>query len=605
MTHRVRRLAVLGALSAAASLALAPSIIAGAAARHADQVSRVRSGAAADPLPTLVQATADMPPQVPATPSCTVTLSHHVFGNSYYAPDTGAYAPPAACPGPWSRVILTLSSTVDGVQFDRSLTVSVGSLVLLHGTTSEPCCSQGLNAVTWTVQRDVTADSTVLEQPGTYAVQLDNVNTSTYTGQYDTTVTLTYYETGAGAPAPDVAPFDVPVTSGDPANEEYTIGANGQTPGRAESFPRNLDFLTADLFTDGQGPCEEFWWSEPGQCSTGTPYREVAIYLDGRLAGAAPVYPTVFTGGDGPGLWEPIPSPRTWDLRPYSVDLTPFVGLLTDGAPHEVTLGVLDSAIGSGDFWPVAATLHGWVDPNATQVTGTETDTNPPAPTDDTSGSTPATYSDNALHTLTFTGVLGAVEAGGDRWLVPYTVTDRLALATTEDAAGLTTDSSWSWSTESSLGAPATGAGTAPPPAPLVTADTLTTGAYSIVSSGLTHFSFTDNAHTTVTDLAGHQAWSEYDDSMDTSGPTGLATNGVEDNTYRDGDSAGTCYDRTLTAAGTGLYQSADGPFCPGAAPAASVPESPAAVMLPTGAMTLLVVSLVAPPRRRRRRTAT
>ncbi|MHB8719283.1 MAG: peptide-N4-asparagine amidase [Candidatus Dormibacteria bacterium] len=604
MTLRSRRLAVAAML--AASVAALTASPAGAAARHRD----LRGAAAGtSTLPPQQQVTADMAPPVPNTTSCTTTLSVHDFAFSYGAPDKGTYAPPAACPGPWAAVILTLTSSVSGNQFDRSLTVSVGDVVLLHGTTSEPCCiaaeatPQTEIPVTWTVQRDVTADSLVLQRPTTYAVQLDNVVNATYTGVYHTTVTLTYYEPAPTVLAARVPAVDIPITTGDPANMEYTISKNGQTVGRSVTFPHNLVSLSADLFTNGQGPCEEFWWSEPGQCASGTPFREVAIYLDGHLAGAAPVYPTVFTGGDGPGLWEPIPSPRTWNLRPYTVDLTPFVASLADGLPHQVTLGVLDAAMGAGDFWPLAATLHGDVDAATTQTTGWERDSNAATPTDDTSATTPATYSDNASHALTFTGAV--VSAAGS---FTDTVTENASMKATEDnVVGVATDTSWTWNTESNISSL-----TPPMPAAASAArlagtgtDTVTSATYSIVSTALTHFAFTDNARTTVSRAGVQTAWSEFDDSMETSDASGIVQNGVEDNTYRYGDSTGICYDRTITAPGTGLYQTVDGSNCPAGAPPSSLPETPAAAMLPIAALTLLLAVSVAPPRRlRRRRTS-
>ena len=563
------------------------------AARHQDRApTPAHAAAGASTLPDEPQTTAEMPVRVPATPSCTETLTVHDFGWSYGAPATGAYSPPAACPGPWATVVLALTSTVGGVQFDRSLTVSVGDVVLLHGTTSEPCCT-GQNAVTWTVQRDVTAESAVLAVPSHFAVQLDNIVDSTYTGVYHTTVTLTYYEPGPGVPAATTPSVVIPVTSGNPANEEYSIGANGQTVGRTVTFPRNLVRLSAELFANGQGPCEEFWWSAPNgtSCLAGTPYREVAVYLDGRLAGAAPIYPTVFTGGDGPGLWEPIPSPRTWNLRPYTVDLGPFVGTLTDGLPHAVTIGVLDSAIGSGDFWPVAATLLGDIDAREPVAAGALTSAAPPAaPVDDTSASTPATYADTATHDLVFSGWV-TTSTG----TLTDTVTERSTATDTQDAvAGATTDTSWTWTAESVVTRAA-----ALPGGASTTTDILTTATSSIVSSALTHFSFTDNGRTTTSVDGVPASWSEFDHSMDTSDATGLAVNGVEDDTYRYGDSLGACYSRTVLAAG-GQATSADRPDCPGAQPAASVAEAPAGPLL-VGSGALVLGALPVTARRRRR----
>src|SRR6266702_2469540 len=50
----------------------------------------------------------------PATPHCTVTAMQRDFANSYGQPFTGTLTPPAACPGPWSKVVLDWSGSVAG-----------------------------------------------------------------------------------------------------------------------------------------------------------------------------------------------------------------------------------------------------------------------------------------------------------------------------------------------------------------------------------------------------------------------------------------------------------------------------------------------------------
>jgi hypothetical protein len=115
------------------------------------------------PTDSQQQVSAARPIPLPSSPSCTVTLMVHDFANSYGAPFNGTYTPPAACPGPWAKAVLTLTSTVSGVQFDRDVYVAIGHAVVLDGTTSEPCCTG--NASTWTVQRDVTDVSALLTSP--------------------------------------------------------------------------------------------------------------------------------------------------------------------------------------------------------------------------------------------------------------------------------------------------------------------------------------------------------------------------------------------------------------------------------------------------------
>jgi len=390
----------------AALVALLLVTVGGTAAQAGDRRLRDTAAQAGPqaglPTDTQQQVTAERPIPVPPTASCTETLMVHDFANSYYQPYTGTYAP--TCAGPWSKVVLTFTGSVAGVQFDRTLNVAVGHALLLRGSTSEPCCTG--NRVNWAVQRDVTQYASLLASSQPVLVQLDNVNDSTYTGVYHTTLTLTFYSTSATVPAAAAPDVVLPVTSTNPVEPTFELTKTGQRAGSAVTFPRNLSSLRAELFADGHGPCEEFWYTDPGDCA-GTPYREVAVYLDGALAGAAPVYPVAFTGLDGPGLWEPIPSPRAWDLRPYDVDLTPFVGTLTDGAAHSVRLGVLGAVYQGGDYWPVAANLLGTVQHDTAVTTGGLLSASAAAAPTNAEGGDPtglARYTDTASHELTFTG---------------------------------------------------------------------------------------------------------------------------------------------------------------------------------------------------------
>lgn len=510
------------------------------------------AGAATLPaLPTLQQESADPPITGPATTTCTETIMVHDFAFSYGQPYNGTYTPPAGCPGPWAKVVLTFTGTVAGVQFDRMLDVFVGHAEFLRGSTSEPCCLG--NAITWTVQRDVTQYSSLLTSPQPVTVHLDNVYNSTYTGIYQTTASLTFYQAGPGAPAaeaPDVVlPVSADGTDG-PGAATFTLGKVGQTAGSQITFPQNLVRLQAELFADGHGACEEFWWGDPENCA-GTPYREVAIYLDGQLAGAAPVYPTTFTGADGPGLWEPIPSPRAWDLRPYVVDLTPFVGLLTDGAPHEVTLGVLDASYGPGDYWPVTANLLGWTSSNQGRTRGALVSASaPPAPTD-VLGTDPTGQgiedTDNASHALSFTGWV----RDGDL-VRTTTVTENMSATDTQTPT--TVDTSWDWRQVSATST----AG----PSGTTTTEVDSDSSYAIDNVALTHFGFSDANTTTVSTDGTRTAWSSFAETMSTSA-VGLAANGVEKETYQLGDSAGDCYDKTLAAAGGLVVATLNGSSCP------------------------------------------
>lgn len=483
------------------------------------------------PTDTQQQLSAERPIPVPSTHSCTVPLMTHDFHSSYGTPFNGTYTPPAGCKGPWAKVVLTLTSTVGGVQFDRDVYVAIGHAVVLDGTTSEPCCT-GINASTWTVQRDVTDISALLTTRQPVQVELDNVNDSTYTGVYHTLLSLTFYATDARTPAGPHPDRLLPISSAGKGGPMLSISKNGQRVGESVVFPRNLDRLHAQIFADSHGPCEEFWWGDPGQCA-GKPYREIAVYLDGKLAGAAPAYPAIYTGAGGPGLWEPIPAPRAWNLRPYDLDLTPFVGVLTDGRAHSVQLGILDMTLASGDFWAAAVNLQIWTAHSHGRTRGHLISTTAPAnPTDTISDPTSqgAPYTDTSSHTLVFKG---------DRVVDGHTIVTTVNETMGEDArqAVLVDDGSWHW-TQSTTTADGWGHTT------VVTQ----TAAYTLATDVFTTYQIED-AGTTTTDVDHvRKSWTSYDETMRTADATGIAFNGAEQEQYGYSDDTGACYDHQLAS---------------------------------------------------------
>ena len=89
-----------------------------------------------------------------------------------------------------------------------------------------------------------------------------------------------------------------------------------------------------------------------------------------RPAGVAPVYPWIFTGGIDPYLWFPIPGVQTLNFTPYRVDLTPFVGVLSNGSQqHTVSLSVYNA----DSYFSATASLLLYLDAGTSQVTGAVT----------------------------------------------------------------------------------------------------------------------------------------------------------------------------------------------------------------------------------------
>ncbi|MGZ6826320.1 MAG: peptide-N4-asparagine amidase, partial [Mycobacteriales bacterium] len=372
---------------------------------------------------------------LPSTPACTTTVVKDFrFHNTAYgsdAPFTGDYVP--TCTGPWSKVVLTMSASVrTGTQFDRIGDVLIGGVELLHLTTAEGEAGE----TTWSVQRDVTAYSSLLAQRQPVYFIIGNQTDSTYTGDFYGTLSLTFYR--GTATVPDrVLGLNPGVDRGLPTRSKDAPLVSSVT------VPTNATALTAEVFASGHGAEEEDWWNAPFVCASGgIPYREVGISVDGRLAGTAPVYPTIFTGGYGPDFWRPIPSPRTFDLRPYTFDLTPFVGTLTDGQPHTLAIATIGQG-GCDGYWFLGGNLLVTTNHRDAGRTlgGLVSYAGDPRPTSTSLGQQGTTASDRTTssHHLAITGT---VRPAG---LPASTVTVVHDLANTAVDAALDVRSDWTW----------------------------------------------------------------------------------------------------------------------------------------------------------------
>ncbi|WP_392970418.1 peptide-N4-asparagine amidase [Streptomyces sp. LN245] len=265
--------------------------------------------------------TAAPPVARPSAPSCEVTLAEAQFRD--FTPYTGTYTPPSGCGDRWSEVVLRLEGKVKGRQFDRLGYLHVGGVEILRTSTPEP----SPDGIEWSVETDVTRYSDTFRRSHDVEMLIGNVVDDTYTGVLDVKATLTFY-TGRPAVTPDRV-----LTL-----EDGTL-----------TTPRNSERVIAEVYATGSGGgCEEVWYltvpdTAPYSCKADNgPYREVQIEVDGRLAGIAEPFPTVWTGGwSNPFLWYVIPGPRAFAVKPIEYDLTPFAGLLNDGRPHRIDVSVV------------------------------------------------------------------------------------------------------------------------------------------------------------------------------------------------------------------------------------------------------------------------
>ncbi|WP_046775868.1 peptide-N4-asparagine amidase [Streptomyces yangpuensis] len=309
--------------------------------------------------------TAAPPVARPATRSCQVTLAKAQFRD--FTPYRGTYTPPAGCgAADWAAVVLRLEGKVKGRQYDRLGHLSLGGVEILRTSTPQP----SPDGITWSVEKDVTRYRDTLARPQPVEMLIGNVVDDTYTGVLDVTVTLTFYAADPRTPAPDTPDRVLPLTAS-------TI-----------TTPRNTERLVAEVYATGSGGgCEEYWYlttpsGAPYSCpADGGPHREVRISVDGRLAGIAAPFPTVWTGGwSNPFLWYVTPGPRAFDVQPLRYDLTPFAALLNDGRPHRIEVTVAGLPAGRSG-WSTPTNLLLWQDEARQVVTGALTRHEENAPT--------------------------------------------------------------------------------------------------------------------------------------------------------------------------------------------------------------------------------
>ena len=312
-------------------------------------------------------ATAEPPVAQPNVKPCIVPLLNNAAFASF-SPATFNYAPPAACPGSWSKVILTADFTVSaGNQFDRSAWIYLGDINLFFGSTAEPTST---HAPSWHIERDVTDLTSALRtaQPG--SALIGNIVNSADTSTIFASAQLEFF------PA---SPRDLP-----PATPDIVVGlSSGSNPDvlndtaslltQTVNLPRNVENVYLDVFAQNQIDDEFYYLCVPNNLSSSpvaecgnSAFRETEITIDGQPAGVAPVFPFFFTGGLDPNLWIPITGVQTLNFKPYRVDLTPFAGLLGDGNQHTVAISVFNA----NDFFNATANLLVFTDHGSREVMG-------------------------------------------------------------------------------------------------------------------------------------------------------------------------------------------------------------------------------------------
>ena len=278
------------------------------------------------------------------------------------------YAPPSACPGPWAKVVLEADISLNaGIQFDRTANFWLGPVNIYFGTTAEPSNI----GPSWHIENDLTDYSSIFYTAQTGQANIGNTLCCGLTSTIFASASLDFYPLANGETAP-VAADQVLALSGGASGGTVALNSTSSTLSGTFTLPTNVESAYLDVYSQSQSN-DEFWYTcvandvaaELQNCGN-TGFRETEITIDGQPAGVAPVSPWIFTGGIDPYLWFPIPGVQTLNFKPYRVNLTPFAGLLSNGAPHTVSVSVYNA----DSYFSATASLLLYLDSGATQITG-------------------------------------------------------------------------------------------------------------------------------------------------------------------------------------------------------------------------------------------
>jgi len=332
------------------------------AARYAIAQALLPSAAGADPL--------QVEPRVPraAGAPCVQTIMTNTLIVRFpeMEPQPVAATP---CPGPYSKVVLVVELTGPRENADPS-----GNIQLFYtdfGSNNAGTLWAGSTQITddialWRFERDVTEISRYFTRP----------QGAKFPGSFDNdylvfeeleasvrSVKLVFWRATPTTPAQRVADAVFPLMRSD------AYGNNATFEG---TFPRNTIQAYADVYAQVLGVNRRIWsncvsdglftafpllhtpfamgdahsiFGDPPHGCSGGAFREVEVLVDGTLAGLAPVFPWLpsnMTNALRNTVNDPAPSVQALNFMPFRVDLTPFAGVLNDGATHTVQVRMVN-----------------------------------------------------------------------------------------------------------------------------------------------------------------------------------------------------------------------------------------------------------------------
>ncbi|KAI0518493.1 peptide N-acetyl-beta-D-glucosaminyl asparaginase amidase A-domain-containing protein [Xylaria bambusicola] len=320
-----------------------------------------------------------------SAPACRQEVFKHDFGNSYGSPYVGYYTPPPGCV--YTTTIFNLSVVSRGRQYDRLATLWLGDVEVWRTSTAMPTQT----GIHWSFQKDMTIWNTLLrsQDPIKIIFELNNIiDGDRYTGLFNATLEALYFDDVYDGQGLHPAEHIYAISTRSSSSNMTSLFSLPEDSGAVNlTFPRNAKTAVVSIIASGNA-AEEFWFTNvpteyintfpenEGWLYGYSPFREVQLLIDEELAGVSWPFPILFTGGVDPGAWRPIVGIDAYELPSFEIDVTPWLGLLTDGDSHRFALRVVgydtstEDGIGPvGENWWVSGSVFIWIDEGSEQTT--------------------------------------------------------------------------------------------------------------------------------------------------------------------------------------------------------------------------------------------
>ncbi|CAN1777658.1 Peptide-N4-(N-acetyl-beta-glucosaminyl)asparagineamidase A [Linum perenne] len=313
------------------------------------------------------------PIDVPNTVPCKKQLLQQEFGSTNGKPSVivNYNGPPFHCASnDFSNVVLEWSGTCSGTQIDTVFGVWLSGVELLRSTPPQPHNA----SLSWKAQKDITRYSSLLLKKDAQKLIVFFRNKNL--GVYNVTISISFYPTDSktsksrtrlGMGSEYKADLILPISQNTLSTGGLWFQIKNSTDKKQIEFkiPQNAYRAVLEVYVSSHD-VDAFWYSNylpefynsnqfVDKYANG-PFRDVVISLDDVVVGA--IWPYTVTYGAGSNMWNPVASIRSFDLVSYDIELTPHLGNLLDGGPHNLSFGV-GNAI---DVWYIDANLHLWLD---------------------------------------------------------------------------------------------------------------------------------------------------------------------------------------------------------------------------------------------------